>query len=1557
MLNQKFAISAFIFLFSFLSSFQILANQVTYTFYPIADTFLTGYEQLNSNNGLATNLRIQHPPRYSHAILKFSRSDIVNAIGTKQIVSANLKLYIETNFNNWGSGSNVNVHRMTADWQEYISGTPPQGATWTCSVDTNLDNSNPNCTTQWNGGSYDANILSSVLHQNNQIGWKIFDVKSDVQAIQSGSNHYGWLLRKPSTSNNGSVDYTSIQGPAAYKPKLEVIVENASPTITASISPQPNQYGWNKANVTVTFTCSDPDGIASCTSPQVVQSETAGTIVTGTAQDTLGATSTLNVTVKLDKTVPTLSANLIPNSNQYGWNNTNVLIDFAATDNLSGIDQPPQDFTITTEGVDQPRTATAVDRAGNTAWLTQTASIDKTSPSVSIISPEDNAIIPDLQLLVNGTVSDALSGVQDLTCNGLAGEFVVGTFSCALLLAQGNNPIIVFASDQAGNSSTDNISVESQPSICNHGEVAGVSPSNISLGSPTTITVTGSNLDSVVRVTLDGGDIEYSIQDPQNVTFDAEFDTDGNHQVLLFADCSSDPFGSGIFASGSPVTEFSLFAIRRVGIGAGFISTAQPFAVFDSSLALLPNAVTLDETTDLVVRWTMTGTPTIDPGNPNFTLGPFLTYIQRPFDLIELPGPEGNKAIYIRLHLEQPFDAILPDGSNLPNDRYEIHVDASLLQHVPHIPGLMGQSCEFQYQDATELAATNGVALPTLSVLAETNRLVDNTTEETELLNNRCLSEINCGTPFTFDLDSSQTDEQGYRYSFYRQHLDSVPVEDGFVQLKVDTISGVTEITYSTKANAIVSLTPAFAEIEAVQVAQNHLAQSNAFVDQPVGSLNIHVKDDGSYALSYIVASSDPSLSLSGSTYVVVDATTAAVIEEFVDPEMFPDEPINGINVPDGCNDYSSNETVNGGDLQRKGKALNFNNAASRFFGFSEYYPVTKNGFDINEYTSNVAPFVNFQRIWAIGTSNTFSGNDCTNPPAFTETMPFKKLAGGKFDLSQFDNTYFSRLTTMLQQAKDKGLIVELTLFDAVALWDKTSYAKSIWHPKRNITWPACGEGVDPNACLQSGSGARGFPEFYNEGLRAIQFAYVGKVLDVASQFDNVFIEIMNEARISGVDLTKFRTWHEQIAELVHKKGLLVSANPFGSALGQNPNDYECDVYKHKTLSSEVDIITLHFGQWSLSKVGDPQRALTQWNSRFYKPVIIDDDGAQCCRSNTNVITWAKPVRDYSPLGQAHYNSKGEIVPKCLNCDLLRGDGVQNPPASIDAFEDLPKVPGGVVRDDCPESGGGGGGAPNPPTLLSPANGNWTGLTPLLKWNTVNGADNYTLQVIPVTGGEPVFTKTATQNTTEQVPSGKLFENINYKWRVKACAGQNCSAWSTERTFTVKLKVDVNLGTTNITNGLYPNNPEPGDGETFATNVVGVNLRENYGDTSGHGANDRYFYFKVDDKFIKDSKDGAGQDQKSVQIKIRYYDHRETGWETNTLCLFYDSISAGGSKMHPSCVTVGTTNTMKTYTWTITNDVYFGGRISSQADFRIKTGNDSPPKTRRYIDTVTVTKQ
>lgn len=149
----------------------------------------------NTNVGSKTFVKISDD--ITHVLVKFSQTEIDNAIGSKRLISAKLELFIETNFNTWpGGGELVDVHRLTEDWTEL-------GSTWNCSNDTNTANSIADCTVDWDGGSRDATPTVSVLHQNNQTGWKSFDVTTDVDAFVYGTANYGWVIKKKDLNGDG----------------------------------------------------------------------------------------------------------------------------------------------------------------------------------------------------------------------------------------------------------------------------------------------------------------------------------------------------------------------------------------------------------------------------------------------------------------------------------------------------------------------------------------------------------------------------------------------------------------------------------------------------------------------------------------------------------------------------------------------------------------------------------------------------------------------------------------------------------------------------------------------------------------------------------------------------------------------------------------------------------------------------------------------------------------------------------------------------------------------------------------------------------------------------------------------------------------------------------------------------------------------------------------------------------------------------------------------------------------------------------------------------------
>src|SRR5205807_10610328 len=118
---------------------------------------------------------------------------------------------------------------------------------------------------------------------------------------------------------------------------------------------------------------------------------------------------------------------------------------FACVDSLSGVASCPSPVTVSTEGSNQVISGTATDVAGNVTSASVTVNLDKTPPALSITSPANGAIVTTSGITVTGSVSDSLSGVSTLTCNGVSAKVQAGAFSCPMTLAIGANTLSVKA--------------------------------------------------------------------------------------------------------------------------------------------------------------------------------------------------------------------------------------------------------------------------------------------------------------------------------------------------------------------------------------------------------------------------------------------------------------------------------------------------------------------------------------------------------------------------------------------------------------------------------------------------------------------------------------------------------------------------------------------------------------------------------------------------------------------------------------------------------------------------------------------------------------------------------------------------------------------------------------------------------------------------------------------------------------------------------------------------------------------------------------------------------
>jgi hypothetical protein len=147
----------------------------------------------------------------------------------------------------------------------------------------------------------------------------------------------------------------------------------------------------------------------SFSSPVLIQVTSEGTnTIDFFAQDNAGNTeASQSITIKLDKTAPTIEAVPDPAPNANGWNNTDVTVSFNASDALSGIFSSSSPVTLTNEGAGQLVTGTAMDQAGNSASVNITINIDKTAPEGLV---QFDPVTNDLQVFGRDALSGVLSG-------------------------------------------------------------------------------------------------------------------------------------------------------------------------------------------------------------------------------------------------------------------------------------------------------------------------------------------------------------------------------------------------------------------------------------------------------------------------------------------------------------------------------------------------------------------------------------------------------------------------------------------------------------------------------------------------------------------------------------------------------------------------------------------------------------------------------------------------------------------------------------------------------------------------------------------------------------------------------------------------------------------------------------------------------------------------------------------------------------------------------------------------------------------------------------------
>ena len=191
----------------------------------------------------------------------------------------------------------------------------------------------------------------------------------DAGAVYDGPDSATASVSLDCTDNAGNEG----SGSATFK------YDDTAPVANATATPVPNTNGWNKTNVTVTFTGTDVTaGIDFCADPIVLSSDGAGQSASGTCTDNAGNVSASATAsgINIDKTMPTVALVGGPaDGGSYYFGSVPAAPTCTASDALSGLDGPCTVSGYATTVGQHTVTATATDKAGNSASVSRTYTV------------------------------------------------------------------------------------------------------------------------------------------------------------------------------------------------------------------------------------------------------------------------------------------------------------------------------------------------------------------------------------------------------------------------------------------------------------------------------------------------------------------------------------------------------------------------------------------------------------------------------------------------------------------------------------------------------------------------------------------------------------------------------------------------------------------------------------------------------------------------------------------------------------------------------------------------------------------------------------------------------------------------------------------------------------------------------------------------------------------------------------------------------------------------------------------------------------------------------
>jgi len=161
----------------------------------------------------------------------------------------------------------------------------------------------------------------------------------------------------------------------------------------------------------------------------------------------------------------------------------------------------------------------------------------------------------------------------------------------------------------------------------------------------------------------------------------------------------------------------------------------------------------------------------------------------------------------------------------------------------------------------------------------------------------------------------------------------------------------------------------------------------------------------------------------------------------------------------------------------------------------------------------------------------------------------FQRTDTGQYDLTEWNESYWEGLRTMLKKASERNIIVNITFWDRFDHYDQTHHRiesrhdlweRSPWNPVNNVNYTIEESGLDSTYDAHPISGENPFhqtPPIMQDLPVVLQFQerFIEKILDVSLEYDNVIYNMGNEHQLQLKDWDRY--WGEFVRNYAAEKG------------------------------------------------------------------------------------------------------------------------------------------------------------------------------------------------------------------------------------------------------------------------------------------------------------------------------------------------------------------------------------------------------------------------------------